>query len=120
MGRIHVYSNQEDSTAPWSARSYPRPEPEFEVDKDRERAVSPHRLYWKTNGVVAYGPNMPHYVDEEYLLCTWEELQAKPPDWTPPPPPKANQKGPGRPRKNPDDPKWAKIDADKRRRDGVW
>ena len=97
--RLKVFPAENiDLGTPWSLASYPYPEPAFAPDEEREQAVAPERLYWRSNGSLAYAPNKPHFVDEEPLLVTWDELMAPP---EPEPEPEPPKRGPGRPRKNP-------------------
>lgn len=87
--------NDTGPDVPWSLATYPYPDNAFAPDEERDVATAPERLYWRSNGVLAYAPNKPHYVDEEHLLVTWDELMA------PPPPPEPPKRGRGRPRKEP-------------------
>jgi hypothetical protein len=90
--RIRVFPQpRAEVDSPWSLISYPRPDPALAPDPNRAMATAPHRLFWRETGVLAYGPNKPHPVDEEKHLVTWEELNN-------PQPPKRPR---GRPRKNP-------------------
>lgn len=91
---------QENRTNPWSIATYPLPDPDLEPDPDRVMAVNPERLFWRTTGALAYRAGGEHPVAEEHLLCTREHIG------DPPPPPPKVAKPRGRPRKNPDDPKW--------------
>jgi hypothetical protein len=99
--RIHPIPKEEKET-PWSIATYPRPDPSLMPDPNRRMDTSPVRLFWRNTGVLAYGPNKPHPVDEESELVTWEELNN----------PTPRRRSRGRPRKNPNDPKWQAKDGE--------
>lgn len=85
-----------DTVSPWSVATYPRSDPAYAPDPDRVMATSSERLYWRATGALAYRAGGEHPVDEEYLLVNLQELQN--------PTPEVPRRG--RPRKNPNDPKW--------------
>lgn len=85
-----------DTLNPWSVATYPLPDPALASNPDREMAVSSERLYWRSTGALAYGAGLPHPVDEEHLIVNLQELHN--------PTPQVPRRG--RPRKNPNDPKW--------------
>lgn len=81
--RIIVTPRERATTeAPWSSGTYPRPDPSYGIAEGTEVTVSHERLYWRSSGVLAYGADKPHPVDEEPLLWTWAEMTT-PPDTLP-------------------------------------
>lgn len=65
---------------PWSIQSYPRPDPDYIEAAERETRVSENRLFWRRNGVMAYGAGQPHPIEEEPLLMEWDEIANPPVD----------------------------------------
>lgn len=64
----------EDS--PWSAASYPYPDPDLAPDPFREMVLTVERLFWRSTGALAYGAGKAYPSDERAQLCTWAELTA--------------------------------------------
>jgi hypothetical protein len=62
--------------SPWSIQSYPKPDPAFESDK-RQTTPTTERLFWRSDGTLAYRAGQDHPVEEESLLLTWDELMKK-------------------------------------------
>jgi hypothetical protein len=62
---------------PWSAQSYPWPDARLAPDPDAEREVATERLYWRSDGTLAYRAGLEYPVEERELLCTHEELSSR-------------------------------------------
>lgn len=60
---------------PWSAGTYPLPDPAFDHIGDRTTTISTERLFWKTDGRLAYRAGVPVPDDERDQLCTQDELK---------------------------------------------
>lgn len=63
---------------PWSATSYPAPDPALDFIGERACTESTERLYWRRDGRLAYRAGVMVPDDERALLCTQDELKDLP------------------------------------------
>lgn len=63
---------------PWSATTYPYPDPAFDLIGDRACTVSTERLFWRSDRRLAYRAGVMVPDDERALLCTEDELKELP------------------------------------------
>lgn len=64
---------------PWSASSYPFPDERFAPD-ERERTMATERLYWCSDGTLAFRAGVEYPIEDRPLLATWDELMAPKPE----------------------------------------
>lgn len=76
--RIVTHDDHDDELdgVPWSAATYPNPDPRLApAPANREYVETAEALFWKIDGSHAFSVGVPHPLDQEKLLCTLDQLR---------------------------------------------